>query len=133
MDKKTIKEKTIKVIKKIYNFNKSLYKKTLKEVTFFAKTDIFYIISTPSKAKIKKMFTGILDVDNKTLYIKANKIVLYKKHFVKNAVIQEDNNQLKKYYIVDVDLVNKYDYLFKINNKYQQISCYKISLNDFIS
>lgn len=130
MDKNKIKEKTIQVIKNINNFNKALYKKTLKEVTFFAKTDIFYIISTPKKEKTHKMFTGILDISNNTLYIKANKIILYKKYFVANAIIQEDTNQLKKYCIVAVDLINKYDYLFKINNKYQQIPCYKIALKE---
>lgn len=125
-----LKKGMIKCANTMYVSAKKLYKHTLKEVTFFAKTSIFYIVSSPKKEKLNKLFTGILDEKNNTLYIKASKIILYKEHFIKNALIKEDNEE-KIYQIEKVDFKNQYDYLFKVNKKYQTISCYKIVLKEY--
>ena len=125
-----IKNGMLKCANTMYVSAKKLYKQTLKEVTFFAKTSIFYIVSSPLKTKLNKMFTGILDEKNNTLYIKASKIILYKEHFVKNSLIKEDNEE-KIYQIEKVDFKNQYDYLFKVKRKYQTISCYKIVLKEY--
>ena len=74
------------------------------------------------------MFTGILDEKSNLLYIKANKIILYKDYFVEGATIKEDNDEENTYRIIKVDFENKYDYLFKVGRKYQTISCYRITL-----
>lgn len=123
-----IKKGVIKGLKVVYDSSKKLCKHTIKEVTFFAKTSIFYITSTPRKDKTNKMFTGILDEKSNLLYIKANKIILYKDYFVEGATIKEDNDEENTYRIIKVDFENKYDYLFKVGRKYQTISCYRITL-----
>ena len=103
------------------NHIKSLYYKSSSFVTYLFSQTVFYIINVKSS----------FDRENLVLFIKiCNSKKLMELLKDKCYVIEEGIN--KKYLVESYDFTKTYDYLWKSNDKYKVIKCYKIKLSDEI-
>lgn len=127
--KKNLKNKLVNSLKNGYKITsyslKNLYNKSLSNLAYLSEVTIFYVTNRQQT----KQFHGLIDLENKQIYIKVSNSKNYQIYLKENNQVTIENDE-NTYLIASCNLKETCPYFVSLNDNYYEINCYKITLKN---